>query len=47
MDKRANTTSHVSAQPRFHQRAGEIQSYGTVNHALPLELDEPLRPGDD
>jgi starvation-inducible DNA-binding protein len=29
--------------PRFHQRAGEIQAYGTVNHALPLELEEPVR----
>ncbi|MGA7632373.1 MAG: hypothetical protein WCB11_16560 [Terriglobales bacterium] len=36
MDRRANTNSHVSAQPRFHQQAGEIQAYGTVNHALPL-----------
>jgi len=33
----------VNAQPRFHQRAGEIQPYGTVNHALPLELEEPVR----
>ena len=33
----------VSAQPRLHQRAREIQSYGTVNHALPLELEEPVR----
>lgn len=33
----------TSAQPRFHQRAGEIQSYGTVSHALPLELEEPVR----
>ena len=43
MDKHANTTSNASAQPRFHQRAGEIQAYGTVNHALPLELEEPVR----
>src|ERR1700758_3068776 len=43
MDKRATTNSNGSAQPRFHQRAGEIQSYGTVNHALPLELEEPVR----
>src|SRR5246500_5780085 len=43
MDNRANANSHSSAQPRFHQRAGEIQSYGTVNHALPLELEEPVR----
>jgi starvation-inducible DNA-binding protein len=33
----------ISAQPRFHQRAREIQPYGTVNHALPLELEEPVR----
>jgi len=35
--------SHISALPRFRQRAGEIQSYGTENYALPLELEEPLR----
>jgi starvation-inducible DNA-binding protein len=34
---------HVSAQPRIHQRAGEIQAYGTVTHALPLDLEEPVR----
>src|SRR6184192_3365927 len=39
----AQTTNHISAQPRLHQRAGAIQSYGTVNHALPLELEEPVR----
>ena len=43
MEKHANTTSKLSAQPRFHQRSGEIQAYGTVNHALPLELEEPVR----
>lgn len=36
-------TDHVSAQPRFHQQAVEIQAYGTVNHLLPLELEEPVR----
>ena len=35
--------SKLSAQPRIHQRAREIQEYGTVNHALPLELEEPVR----
>ncbi len=35
--------ANVSAQPRFRQRAGEIQSYGTVSHLLPLELEEPVR----
>jgi starvation-inducible DNA-binding protein len=33
----------VSSQPRLHQRAPEIQSYGSVRHALPLELEEPVR----
>ncbi|MBZ5598884.1 MAG: DNA starvation/stationary phase protection protein [Acidobacteriia bacterium] len=36
-------TPSINAQPRLHQRAGEIQSYGTVNHLLPLELEEPVR----
>ena len=34
---------HTNAQPRFHQKAREIQEYGTVTHALPLELEEPVR----
>ena len=34
---------NISAQPRIHQRAGEIQPYGTVTHMLPLELEEPVR----
>jgi len=38
-----NTTRNISAQPRLHQRAPEIQSYGTVSHMLPLELEEPVR----
>ena len=37
------TTDRINAQPRLHQRAREIQPYGTVNHALPLELEEPVR----
>src|SRR5271169_1409568 len=35
--------SKLNAQPHIHQRAGEIQQYGTVSHALPLELEEPIR----
>jgi starvation-inducible DNA-binding protein len=35
--------SKITAQPRIHQRAHEIQQYGTVTHALPLELEEPVR----
>ena len=34
---------NVSAQPHIHQRAGEIQPYGTVTHLQPLELEEPVR----
>src|ERR1700752_901292 len=37
------STSKISAQPRLHQSANEIQAYGTVNHLLPLELEEPVR----
>jgi starvation-inducible DNA-binding protein len=33
----------LSAQPRLHQRAGEIQAYGTVSHLMPLDLEEPVR----
>jgi len=33
----------LNAQPRIHQRAREIQEYGTVTHALPLDLEEPVR----
>src|SRR5216117_3507054 len=45
MSKKMFVGNHgkVSAQPRFHQRAREIQEYGTVNHAFNLELEEPVR----
>jgi starvation-inducible DNA-binding protein len=33
----------VSAQPRLHQQGVEIQPYGTVRHALPLDLEEVVR----
>jgi len=39
----ATSTKSINAQPRLHQRAREIQAYGSVNHALPLELEEPVR----
>ena len=35
--------SGITAQPRLHQRANEIQRYGTVVHGLPLDLEEPVR----
>src|SRR5262244_3463800 len=41
--KQIDSKKTISAQPRLHQRAREIQSYGTVNHALPLDLEEPVR----
>ena len=45
MPKRENSGRQTSmnAQPRLHQRAREIQTYGTVSHALPLELEEDVR----
>jgi starvation-inducible DNA-binding protein len=33
----------LNSQPRIHQRAPEIQEYGKVLRALPLELEEPVR----
>src|SRR5438132_2569155 len=33
----------LTAQPRLHQRAPEIQAYGTVNHLQPLELEASVR----
>jgi starvation-inducible DNA-binding protein len=42
--KALNGNNHkVNSQPRIHQRAREIQEYGTVLPALPLELEEPVR----
>ncbi len=38
-----STQTSRNAQPRIHQHAPEIQAYGTVSHALPLELEEPVR----
>src|SRR5450755_5142934 len=42
-DGSARRQTTINAQPRIHQRVGEIQSYGTVTHALPLDLEEPVR----
>ena len=39
----ASRQTTLNAQPRIHQRAREIQSYGSVSHALPLDLDENVR----
>lgn len=37
------SNGNINAQPRLHQRAREIQAYGTVSHMLPLDLEEPVR----
>src|SRR5689334_20354149 len=39
----SKTGRKLNAQPRLHQSAAEIQAYGTVNHLLPLDLEEPVR----
>jgi len=36
-------TEKAGARPQFQQRALEIQTFGTVTHALPLELEEVVR----
>ena len=33
----------LNSQPRLHQYAHEIQNYGEVLHALPLDLEDPVR----
>ncbi len=38
-----HSAQKVSPQPRLHQKARELQAYGTVLHMLPLELEEPVR----
>jgi len=39
----AKAAGNISAQPRLHQRAREMQPYGAVSDMLPLELEEPVR----
>src|ERR1700729_794429 len=45
MPKKITSTRQgvISAEPRFHQRAAELQAYGTVSHMQPLELEQPVR----
>jgi len=45
MAKKAVAENHhkLNSQPRFHQSAREIQEFGTVTHALPIDLEEPVR----
>src|SRR3984893_8230461 len=42
-DSATTRVAKITAQPRIHQRASEIQMYGTVSYLLPLELEEPVR----
>lgn len=42
-DRFKKNSSRVTAQPRLHQRAPEIQEYGRVTQMVPLELEEPVR----
>jgi starvation-inducible DNA-binding protein len=39
----SSNSRKVSAQPRFHQSAREIQAFGTVTAMMPLQLDQPIR----
>jgi starvation-inducible DNA-binding protein len=45
MPKKSPSGNHTafSAEPRVHQRAPEIQPFGSVTHAFHLELEEPVR----
>ena len=36
-------TSKLSPNPRYHQKAPELQAYGTVASRIPLQLEEPVR----
>jgi starvation-inducible DNA-binding protein len=39
----SSNSNKVSAQPRYHQAARELQAFGTVTSVLPLQLEEPVR----
>jgi len=42
--KPGSSNSHkISAQPHFHQKARELQAYGTVTSMMPLQLEEAVR----
>src|SRR5882762_8877813 len=45
MSNKTPTSSQrkLSANPRYHQRAPEIQAFGTLSNRLPLQLEEPVR----
>jgi starvation-inducible DNA-binding protein len=37
------TQTKISANPRYHQSAPEVQQFGTVSSRIPLQLEEPVR----
>jgi starvation-inducible DNA-binding protein len=37
------TRNKISANPRYHQSAPEVQQFGTVSSRIPLQLEEPVR----
>jgi len=37
------TRNKISANPRYHQSAAEVQQFGTVSSRIPLQLEEPVR----
>ena len=37
------TPRKLSANPRYHQQAPELQAFGTVSNRGPLQLEEPVR----
>ena len=39
----SSNSNKASAQPRYHQSARELQSFGTVTSTMPLQLEEPVR----
>ncbi len=42
--KTLSTNGHkLSPNPRYHQRAPEIQAFNTVANRMPLQLEEPVR----
>ena len=45
MTKKNLTASNhkLSPNPRYHQRAPELQAFGTVSSRFPLQLEEPVR----
>jgi starvation-inducible DNA-binding protein len=45
MPKKNSSGSHVllHGEPHVHQRSKEIQLYGTVTHAIHLQLEQPVR----